>query len=101
MWIFKMDLHGGANLPQSGACGWREWIFKHALAGDQRGPCSAYIASDSRVSDNRNCYDNSQKVFALKNTPDILGYCGETHYNKSIKLFSDGSGNWLSIPKKK
>lgn len=41
------------------------------LACDQRGPCSAYIASDSRISDNRNFYDYSQKTFALKNTPDI------------------------------
>ena len=48
------------------------------LACDQRCPCSAYIASDSRISDNRNFYDNSQKTFALRNTPDILGYCGET-----------------------
>lgn len=44
------------------------------LACDQRGPCSAYIASDSRISDNRNFYDYSQKTFALKNTSDILGY---------------------------
>lgn len=54
------------------------------LACDQRGPCSAYIASDSRISNNRNCYDNSQKVFALKNTPDILGYCGETLFTYQI-----------------
>ena len=44
------------------------------LACDQRGPCSAYIASDSRISDNKNFYDYSQKTFALKNTPDILGH---------------------------
>lgn len=54
------------------------------LACDQRGPCSAYIASDSRISDNRNFYDSSQKVFALKNTPDILGYCGETLFTYQI-----------------
>ena len=54
------------------------------LACDQRGPCSAYIASDSRISDNRNSYDNSQKLFALKNTPDILGYCGETLFTYQI-----------------
>lgn len=54
------------------------------LACDQRGPCSAYIASDSRISDNKNYYDNSQKVFALKNTPDILGYCGETLFTYQI-----------------
>ena len=54
------------------------------LACDQRGPCSAYIASDSRISDNRNFYDYSQKTFALKNTPDILGYCGETLFTYQI-----------------
>ena len=54
------------------------------LACDQRGPCSAYIASDSRISDNKNFYDYSQKTFALKNTPDILGYCGETLFTYQI-----------------
>lgn len=54
------------------------------LACDQRGPCSAYIASDSRISDNRNVYDNSQKTFALSNTPDILGYCGETLFTYQV-----------------
>ena len=54
------------------------------LACDQRGPCSAYIASDSRISDNRNFYDYSQKTFALKNTSDILGYCGETLFTYQI-----------------
>ena len=47
------------------------------LACDQRGPCSAYMASDGRISNRRQHYDNSQKIFALKNTPDILGFCGE------------------------
>ena len=50
------------------------------LACDQRGPCSAYIASDSRISDNRNCYDNSQKVFAFKNT-QIYWVIAEKHYS--------------------
>lgn len=54
------------------------------LACDQRGPCSAYIASDSRISNSRNSYDNSQKTFALSNTPDILGYCGETLFTYQI-----------------
>ncbi len=48
------------------------------LACDSRGPCSAYIASDSRISDGINHFDGSKKLFALRNTPDILGYCGET-----------------------
>lgn len=54
------------------------------LACDQRGPCSAYIASDSRISNTRSFYDNSQKTFALKNTPDILGYCGEVLFTYQI-----------------
>ena len=58
------------------------------LACDQRGPCSAYIASDSRISNNKSFYDNSQKTFALKNTPDILGYCGEMLFTQLSQLIS-------------
>lgn len=47
------------------------------IACDQRKPCSAYIVSDSRISNSVNHFDYSQKVFAFKNTPDIIGYCGE------------------------
>lgn len=50
------------------------------LACDQNGPCSAYMASDSRISNTVNAYDYSQKLFALRCTPDILGYCGETMF---------------------
>lgn len=54
------------------------------LACDARGPCSAYIASDSRISNGINHYDNSKKLFALRNTPDILGYCGETMFTSQF-----------------
>lgn len=54
------------------------------LACDARGPCSAYIASDSRISNGINCFDKSKKLFALRNTPDILGYCGETLFSNQF-----------------
>lgn len=65
------------------------------LACDQRGPCAAYIASDSRVSNGANRYDYSQKLFALKNTADILGYCGEVMFtnqtlSRLVSLFDEG-----------
>ena len=47
------------------------------IARDARRPCSAYIASDSRISNGVQAYDFGQKTFALKQTPDILAYCGE------------------------
>ncbi len=48
------------------------------LGVDQRGPCSAYIASDSRISwGNEASFDYARKVFACNNYPDIFGYCGE------------------------
>lgn len=65
------------------------------IACDQRGSCSAYMASDSRISNNVNCYDYSQKLFALKCTPDILGYCGETLFTSQClgrltSIFDEG-----------
>lgn len=48
------------------------------LAVDERSPCSAYIASDSRFSWGKNgAYDFGRKVFAFKSSPDIIGYCGD------------------------
>ncbi|MGM0843373.1 MAG: hypothetical protein ACQEUT_00245 [Bacillota bacterium] len=45
---------------------------------DTKGPGSAYITSDSRISwgDGR-YFDYARKVFAFNNYPDILGYCGD------------------------
>lgn len=52
------------------------WIGK-----DSRKISSFYIASDSRISwPGANEYDYGRKVFALKNSPDILGYCGDVVY---------------------
>lgn len=52
------------------------WIGK-----DQRKISSVYIASDSRISwGNSHKYDYGRKVFALSNSPDILGYCGDVLY---------------------
>lgn len=48
------------------------------LGVDTHGPSSAYIASDSRITWGKlGNFDYARKVFALKNSPDILGYCGE------------------------
>jgi hypothetical protein len=52
------------------------WIGK-----DSRKISSVYIASDSRISwGHPKKYDYGRKVFALKNSPDILGYCGDVLY---------------------
>ncbi|HEY2711445.1 MAG TPA: hypothetical protein VGI60_02940 [Chthoniobacterales bacterium] len=45
---------------------------------DTHGPASIYIAADSRISWNASkTYDYGRKVFALKSSPDIFGYCGD------------------------
>ena len=45
---------------------------------DTHGTASAYIAADSRVSwGNIAAFDHGRKVFALRHSPDILGYCGD------------------------
>ncbi len=52
------------------------WIGK-----DSRKISSFYIASDSRFTwSNPIKYDYGSKVFALPNSPDILGYCGDVIY---------------------
>jgi len=48
---------------------------------DSRGPASLYMISDSRLSwkngKTTKFWDYGKKVFAFKNTPDIIGYCGD------------------------
>ena len=45
---------------------------------DTHGTSSAYIAADSRISwGNIGYFDHGRKVFAFRNSPDILGYCGD------------------------
>ncbi len=45
---------------------------------DTHGTASGYIAADSRVSwGNIATFDHGRKVFAFRNSPDILGYCGD------------------------
>lgn len=45
---------------------------------DTHGTASAYIAADSRISwGNVGIFDHGRKVFAFRNSPDILGYCGD------------------------
>ena len=52
------------------------WIGK-----DSRKISSFYIASDSRFSWSKTqVFDYGRKVYALINSPDILGYCGDVTY---------------------
>jgi hypothetical protein len=67
------------------------WIGK-----DSRKVSSVYIASDSRFSwAKTKKYDYGRKVFALQNSPDILGYCGDVLYptiilNQIMEMDKDG-----------
>ena len=51
------------------------------LAVDQRSASSAYLISDSRFSWRTSrtnvAYDNGRKLFAFRNSPDIVAYCGD------------------------
>ncbi|MDG1333238.1 MAG: hypothetical protein P8P74_12965, partial [Crocinitomicaceae bacterium] len=47
---------------------------------DSRGPASLYMISDSRISWDKDSWDFGKKVFAFKNSPDIIGYCGDVHF---------------------
>jgi len=48
------------------------------LAVDSRRPSTVYIAADSRISWNESVkFGYGKKVFAFRNSPDILGYCGD------------------------
>lgn len=56
------------------------WVGK-----DSRKISSFYIASDSRFSWGSPIqYDYGSKVFAFKNSPDIIGYCGDVLYPTTI-----------------
>lgn len=47
-------------------------------AVDTHGMSAMYIASDSRISWGATAhFDSGRKVFAFRNHPDILGYCGD------------------------
>lgn len=53
-------------------------ILASWIGVDTHGTASAYIAADSRVSWGDIAYfDHGRKVFAYRNSPDILGYCGD------------------------
>lgn len=49
------------------------------LGVDSHSPCSAYLMSDSRFTwgGTPPGYNYGQKLFALNNSPDIFGYCGD------------------------
>lgn len=56
------------------------------LGVDSHSPCSAYLMSDSRFTwgVNPTGYDYGRKLFALNNSPDILGYCGDVLFASQI-----------------
>lgn len=65
------------------------------IGRDSRKTSSVYIASDSRFSWDSAKYDYGRKVFAFKNSPDILGYCGDVLYptnilNQILEMDNDG-----------
>ncbi|POC05847.1 hypothetical protein [Vibrio vulnificus] len=51
---------------------------------DTHGPASIYIASDSRISWGTGPWDLGRKVFASKNTPNILGFSGTVAFPTQI-----------------
>ena len=53
---------------------------------DERHPCSAYLMSDSRISwrGTNSPYDYGRKLFALRNNPDVLGYCGDVLFPSHV-----------------
>ncbi|MFB9053123.1 hypothetical protein ACFFVB_08515 [Formosa undariae] len=67
---------------------------------DSRKISSFYIASDSRISWDKNTkYDYGQKVFAFSNSPDILGYCGDVMYPiMTINQILDMEKNSILFP---
>lgn len=51
------------------------------ISVDTHGISSAYIASDSRASwDKNNVFDSCRKVFYMKQYPEIIGYCGDVTF---------------------
>lgn len=69
---------------------------------DSRAPSSMYIASDSRITWDKNHFDQGKKVFACKTYPDIFGYCGDVLFplmvlNQIVDSIDSGllySPNW-------
>ncbi len=65
-------------------------------AVDTHGTSSVYIASDSRISwGSKATFDRGRKVFAFRNHPDILGYCGDVLFpslalNQIVELADAG-----------
>jgi hypothetical protein len=55
------------------------------VAVDSRGPTSIYLASDSRISWKPNgTWDYGRKVFASRNYPELLGYCGDVLFPTQV-----------------
>lgn len=68
------------------------------LGVDSRKPASIYIASDSRISWGKSQrWDYGRKVFAFRNSPDILGYCGDVIFPTQVlsQIIELGDNNLL------
>jgi hypothetical protein len=63
---------------------------------DSRGPSSAYIASDSRISWGANLgWNHGQKTFASKTLPEVFGFCGDVTFpsnvlNQTVSMIDNG-----------
>jgi hypothetical protein len=52
---------------------------------DSRAPSSIYLVSDSRISWGNNLtWDYGRKLFASRNYPEILGYCGDVLFPSQV-----------------
>lgn len=52
---------------------------------DSRGPSSIYLASDSRISWNKQqTWDTGRKLFTTKTSPDIFGYSGDVTFPMQV-----------------
>ncbi|MDD5273530.1 MAG: hypothetical protein PHU14_12530 [Methylovulum sp.] len=65
-------------------------------AVDTHGPASLYLASDSRISwGTAATFNYGRKVFAFRNWPDVIGYCGDVLFpsialNQIVELADAG-----------
>lgn len=73
------------------------WI---AVDTSNKQTTSIYIASDSRLSwDYQSKYDSGKKILALKNTPDLIAYCGDVLFPLiTLHKIADKDRNQLLFP---
>lgn len=62
---------------------------------DTHGISSVYMASDSRITWPNSRYDYAKKIFSFKDSPDIIGYCGDVLFpsivlNQIVEIADQG-----------